>query len=229
MTIKTVLIIGGTSGIGLGVATLLKEKGIQVYTVGRRQMLADNPLLSFIQADISTDQAIAILADGLKDVTLDAIVYSAATEAPLKSFELIESAEFDRAIATNLKAPFMLTNALLGRLSKNARLLFFTSRLAHRPEAGSLLYCMTKAALETLSAGLNAELGDRLIASAITPGIVDTEMQQRLRNADPAIFSKAMEYIEMQPQLQNIETASAKIVAHLCDTSNDEFRSHDST
>ena len=77
---------------------------------------------------------------------------------------------------------------------------------------------MTKSAIEIFSAGLNKELQGTILASSIIPGIVDTEMQQRLRDTNPDIFPHSHVYQEMKPLLRSIESVSNAIVSHLIDT-----------
>ena len=71
----------------------------------------------------------------------------------------------------------MLFNLLLikeQQLTDKARLLFLSSRLANAPEAASLVYCMTKSALETLAMGITKEFPDIILSSIVIPGIVNT-------------------------------------------------------
>lgn len=179
--------------------------------------------MNHIQTDLSKFESIAYIKEKLTNIKLDYIVYSVATEAPLKRFSQISPEEYDYALHLNLKIPFFLTKALLNNLNQNTRILFLTSRLSSSPEEGSLIYCMTKSALEIFSAGLNKELKGKLLTCSIIPGVVDTEMQTRLRNTDPKLFPHAHVYQEMKSKLQPINTVSEKITNHLCDTEDSVF------
>ena len=227
MKIKTVLVVGGTSGIGLGIAEELISKGISVYIIGRRAFSDKRGFLNkieFIQADLTQPNSLNYVNEQLKDVKLDSIIYSGATEAPLKNFNTISEEEFDYAFILNLKVPFILTQMLLPKLNLKARLLFLTSRLSSSPEEGSLIYCMTKSALEIFSLGLNKELADTAISSSIIPGLVDTEMQKRLREADPKIFPNTFHYQEIQNRLLKVKKVSELIVSHLCETDDEAYK-----
>jgi len=154
-----------------------------VFVIGRRPLeikAAFQRKLRLIQIDLFVSEAIDHIHQQLSGIKLDYIIFSAATEMPLKWFCEITSEEYDNAFLLNLKIPFFLTKALLSNLNEGARLLFLTSRLSSSPEIGSVIYCMTKSAVEIFSAGLNKELGGKVLSCSVIPGVVDTEMQQRL-------------------------------------------------
>ena len=201
---KNALIIGGTSGIGLGMAEKLAERGLFIYSVGRRSMenashqYSEN--IKFIKADISLSSHRELIKNSMRDIKLDYIVFSAATETPLKPFSKISETEYDYAFGVNLKAHFFLTQALIYHLNKNARLL-----------------------LETFSAGLYKIFSGDVCVSCVTPGKVDTEMQSRLREADAQLFPQAHKYKKMRATLMSVSEASQGMVAHLCDTEDKDF------
>lgn len=226
---KTALVVGGTSGIGLGIAKILSIKNIDTYVIGRRAIKADsNDLdkIAFLQFDLSKLDSIANIKNFFLRKKIDYVIYSVATEEPLKKFFEVNSGEYDYAFLLNLKIPFFLTKALLNNFNQNARLLFLTSRLSVAPEEGSLVYCMTKSAIEIFSLGISKELKGTILSSTIIPGVVDTEMQKRLREANPILFPHAHRYQEMRPKLQPVTVVSKAIVSHLCDTSDAEFSNH---
>lgn len=226
MTQKIALVIGGTSGIGLGIATTLLQRNINTFIIGRRSI--EHPKLrkeNILQIDLSDSESIKIIKKKLSSLKLDYIIFSVATEAPLKRFSEINSDEYDYAMLINLKIPFFLTKELLSNFNTGARLLFLTSRLSNSPEEGSLIYCMTKSAIEIFSLGINKELKGKVITSSIIPGVVDTEMQKRLREADPRIFPHVSVYRNMQSRLQSVMAVSESIVEHLCDTDDNTFSS----
>lgn len=155
---KTALVVGGTSGIGLGVARSLLQRKVKTFIVGRRNFNDEEKIdsnFNFIQVDLTSADAIDKIKQRLSNLKLDYVVFSVATEAPLKKYSDISSEEYDYALLLNLKMPFFLTKALLENLNQNARLLYLTSRLSSAPEEGSLVYCMTKSAIEIFSLGIN--------------------------------------------------------------------------
>lgn len=204
------------------------QNGISVFVIGRRELDSNDDEqnnLSLIQVDLTSTNAIDTIKQKLNNIKLDYLVFSAATEMPLKGFQYITNDEYDYAFLLNLKIPFFLTKELLNNLNPSARLLYLTSRLSSSPEVGSLIYCMSKSAIEIFSLGINKELNGKILSSTIIPGIVDTEMQKRLRGADPKMFPHAYTYQNMRPNLQSIKLIGESIAYHLCDT-DDEAYSH---
>ena len=202
------------------------QRNIDTFVIGRRSIQKKHQKLkkeNFIQIDLSDLESIKIIKIKLSNLKLDYVIFSAATEAPLKRFSEINANEYDYAMLLNLKIPFFLTKELLSNLNVGARLLFLTSRLSASPEEGSLIYCMTKSAIEVFSLGISKELKGKVLTSSIIPGVVDTEMQKRLREADSRIFPHVSLYKDMQSRLQSVTVVSEFIVEHLCDTDDSTF------
>lgn len=88
-----------------------------------------------------------------------------------------------------MEAPLFLTQTLLPLFAPNARVLTISSGAAHRPLRGWGAYCATKAGAYMLYQLLAEELRDRDIAvGSLRPGVVDTPMQDHIRELSPADF-----------------------------------------
>lgn len=216
---KVALVIGGTAGIGYSIAKKLCEKNILTYVVGRRTVNFNNKNFKHIKVDLFAKDAISTIIASLENNQVDFIITSAATEKPLKSFANISEEDFNNAFHLNLKVYFFLIQAIVNKqlLAKNAKILLLSSRLALAPEAGSLIYGMTKATLENFAKGLQIELGTECSVSSINPGTTDTEMQQRLRGETSPDFKHRELYEQMKNNLQNVEDVGERIVKLLLD------------
>lgn len=123
----------------------------------------------------------------------------------------------------NLVAPAMLMNTFLSAYSSLAvprTVLNISSGAAQRPVDGWAAYCASKAALEALTATAQKEQdlrGSGVRIRSLSPGVIDTGMQEHIRAADPGSFSEAARFAEYhaQDQLASAEHVAGKIMAWL--------------
>lgn len=183
---NTVLITGGASGIGLGLAERFLRAGSEVVVCGRREeklheSKAKNPRLRTRVSDVSTDAGRVALAEwAVREFPrLNVLVNNAGVQ--LRS-SLEERDEWRRAreeIAINLDAPIHLTMLLAPHLRRQERaaVVNITSGLAFAPMARVPVYCATKAALHSLTVSLRHQLsGTPVEVVEIIPPAVDTDL-----------------------------------------------------
>ncbi len=180
---KTVLLTGGTAGIGEQLAQQLKAKRASVIVTGRSpEGLARAREAGFeaIAADLSSPAGAEAIITALGEREIDVLINNAGqgvdhdfrTAAPD-----VDAA--DACIYANLNAPIRLIAALLPRLRERpeAAIVNVTSGLAIAPRAGGPVYCATKAGLRSYTQALRAQLkgtGVRVIEAL--PPVVETQM-----------------------------------------------------
>jgi uncharacterized oxidoreductase len=179
----TILITGGNSGIGLGLAEALAKRGAKIIITGRKasklkSVLAANPGFTGYELDIMNDDLKAFAANVIKKHPhLNMVIQNAGILEWEKDAIDLDVAE--RTIATNLLGPIRLTHALLPHLrnQKEAAIATVSSGLAFVPLAMTPTYSATKAAIHSWSDSLRHQLRNTGIkVLEIAPPQVGTEL-----------------------------------------------------
>lgn len=186
-TNQTILITGGTSGIGLELAKAFHARGNSVIIAGRRQPLIDqiikaHPGMAGYRLDMADALDIAgCAARVVQDhPSLDVVIHNAGIMvAERLSGAPTALAISEDTIATNLLGPIRLTHALLPHLTARpeAAIMSVTSGLAFVPRASEPTYCATKAALHSWTESLRMQLvKTRVKVIEIAPPGVQTDL-----------------------------------------------------
>lgn len=196
MTGHTILITGGGSGIGRGLAEAFHGLGNTVIIAGRRQaaldaVAAENPGMIAETLDIADTDDITRFARAIveRHPDLDMVINNAGimvNEDVLAGQDHISTAE--RTIATNLLGPIRLNALLLDHLRHKSRatLMMVSSGLAFVPLAATPTYSATKAAIHSYSVALRHQLRETAIdVVEIAPPYVRTGLQGEHQATDP--------------------------------------------
>jgi 3-oxoacyl-[acyl-carrier protein] reductase len=184
----SVLVTGGGSGIGEGVARLFASKGALVTITGRRKDKIEAVAKDIgpacrsvagdvtVQADRDTMIAAAVEHGGKLDVLVNnaANMYRQAVGAYTEEF-------LKEAFNTNVISAMMLSSQAVPLLEKTqGAIIFLGSIHTRRAYPGATPYATTKAAVEGLTRVMAAELGRRQIrVGCVLPGAVATEINLR--------------------------------------------------
>ena len=221
LTGNTILITGGGSGIGRGLAEAFQALGNTVIIAGRRQKALDataaaNPGMQSVQLDI--DNAEAIRTFGAKMAkeypALNVVIHNAGIMRPENLLAQPEDlAGAEAIITTNLLGPIRLTAALLPQLKKQptATIMTVTSGLAYLPLAMTPTYCATKAAIHSYSLTLRYQLkGTKVEVLELVPPYVQTELMGDAQATDPRAMplkeyiAETMKILKEQPGVTEI-------------------------
>jgi NAD(P)-dependent dehydrogenase (short-subunit alcohol dehydrogenase family) len=187
---RTALVTGANRGIGLSLCRRLKQKGRQVIAVCRRSSPALDALGVRVEAgvDVTSDDAVALLARQLEGVALDELVCNAGI---LRDDDLagVDLDEVRAQLEVNALGPLRTVKALRKNLRRGGKVALITSRMGSIGDNGSggyYGYRMSKAALNAAGMSLARDLAPAGVSVAILhPGYVRTDMTERSGNIDP--------------------------------------------
>ena len=184
---KSVLLTGGSAGIGRELARQLKVKGARVALTGRNKERLDYMRaegFEAIEANLSNAAGVDALVADLGEREIDILINNAGQLVDHdfrreKGRGVPDPDAADDCIYANLNAPIRLTVALIDRLRSRpeAAIVNVTSGLAIAPAARQPVYCATKAGLRFYSLTLREQLKDTNInVIEALPPVVDTQM-----------------------------------------------------
>jgi NAD(P)-dependent dehydrogenase (short-subunit alcohol dehydrogenase family) len=163
---QRVLVVGGSSGIGRGVALGVVAAGAQLVVVGRRaENLAEVVTTAGggtgVVADVRDGERCASLVDEAVDALggLDVVVYAAGV-SPLTALAQTDADVWHDVMATNTIAPALVTRAVLPSLSANGVVMFVSSVTTGYGYDGLGPYAASKAALDSTIRGWRTEHAD---------------------------------------------------------------------
>ncbi len=188
---KTVLLTGGTDGIGLRLARQLRAKGAIIIMTGRtpaRIAAAEAEGFEVIPAELTGPAGVDAVIAALGTRPLDVLINNAGMGAD-HDFRVAQPLpeNDERTLWLNVHAPIRLIVGLMPALraqseaGQEAMIVNVTSGLAIAPNAGAPVYCATKAALRSYTMALRAQLkGTRIHVLEALPPVVETQMTSHL-------------------------------------------------
>ncbi|MCD2512033.1 SDR family NAD(P)-dependent oxidoreductase [Comamonas endophytica] len=236
MTSHLIFLTGGSRGMGLAMARQLLHPDHELICLSRNQnealaeaaAAASAPLQQW-SVDLGAPAEAAVqLGDWLRQqpsgrFAQATLINNAGAMPAIAPLSSLTSAELSPALRVGFEAPMLLTAAFLGATEHwpaERKVLNISSGLGRRPMASQAAYCAAKAGLDhfTRCVALEESLkphGAKLCSLA--PGVIDTDMQIQLRNADPAAFPDLQRFADLKShdQLASPEQAARQVLAWL--------------
>src|SRR5271170_7601348 len=232
---KTILITGGTSGIGLELAKQLLQRGNTVIVTGRDQEKLDAtkralPGVHTFKSDVSDPAAITALHASvlMQFPTLDVLINNAGIMRNLDLNQAHDLNDITREIEINLNGPVRMAQQFLPHLKtrKGALIVNVSSGLAFIPFPASPVYCATKAAIHSFTQSLRVQLeGTGVTVVELAPPAVETpllrgefaEEMKEQKGMDVKVLAKQAiagieaGKLEIRPGLSNVLKAMSRI------------------
>ena len=187
-TPRTILLTGGTSGIGLALLKQLHSQGHRLLVVARNQnkllqLQTEYERVTAYECDLATQLQTESLASDIseKHADLSIIINNAGvqfTPTLLDDDFNFDSIEYETTV--NFLSPVWLSALLLPTLIQNnmpSSIVNISSGLIFAPKTNSAIYCATKAAIHSFSQSLRNQLAQtRIISQEVILPLVDTAM-----------------------------------------------------
>ena len=197
---KTVIVTGGTKGVGLGIARRFLDAGADVVVCARND--PENPVGSavFVKADVrkldDVERVVSTAVDRFG--RLDVLVNNAGGSPPVDAATV--SPRFSASIIDlNLTAPLQFSqkaNRVMQEQDTGGSIINIASVAGERPAPGTAAYGAAKAGLLSLTQSLAVEWAPKVRVNAITAGMIETE-QAELHYGDAAGIAEAAKTVPL--------------------------------
>jgi len=193
--VRSVVVSGGSRGLGLAVARRLAADGFQVIALARRETpelaelaartpASDRGAVRFWRCDLSELDAIPELVSALRKEfgALHGLVNNAGL-GTTGILATMHDSEIARLVTMNVQSPILLTKYVVRTMmaTEGSRIVNMSSIVAETGYKGLSVYAATKAALTGFTHSLARELGPLgITVNALAPGFVETEMTREL-------------------------------------------------
>lgn len=228
LTDKVAVVTGAGSGIGEAIATLLHEEGVKVILAGRNKDKLQNVANQLAQDSVKvvpTDVTKKEEVDELIKIAqqtfggLDIVINSAGQMLSSKITDY-QVDEWDSMIDVNIKGTLYTTQAALPTMleQSSGHLINIASISGFEVTKSSTIYSATKAAVHTITQGLEKELAKTGVkVTSISPGMVDTAITAAYNPTDrkklePQDIAEAVLYALTQPSQVNVNEITVRPV-----------------
>ncbi|HHC6231691.1 TPA: SDR family oxidoreductase [Staphylococcus aureus] len=228
LTDKIAVVTGAGSGIGEAIATLLHEEGAKVVLAGRNKDKLQNVANQLAQDSVKvvpTDVTNKEEVDELMKIAqqtfggLDIVINSAGQMLSSKVTDY-QVDEWDSMIDVNIKGTLYTAQAALPTMleQSSGHLINIASISGFEVTKSSTIYSATKAAVHTITQGLEKELPKTGVkVTSISPGMVDTAITAAYnpsdrKKLDPQDIAEAVLYALTQPKHVNVNEITVRPV-----------------
>jgi NADP-dependent 3-hydroxy acid dehydrogenase YdfG len=186
---KTCIITGGSSGIGLAIATALVEKGAHVISADIKAP-PEEMGVNYFKTDITEGKEVADLYKYVADSRGEAdVIVCNAGVGLLERLDEGDPEKWGRIINVNITGNLRIIRAFLPglKMKGEGNILFISSISGDYTYPYGGVYSASKAALNSIAATLRKELCERIKITVISPGVVDTPFFENMLSGNASV------------------------------------------
>lgn len=175
---RIVLITGGCSGAGKGIAEQFLKSGAEVLVTYNRSLPDSKEVKAYKYDQGDFDSIRRLVEDVIRDHGRIDVLVNNAGIYPARSLDTMSEEDYDAMFDINTKGVFFLSKEF-ARYMGNGSIINISSINATNPASKLIHYGMSKAAIEMATRCLAYELGPKIRVNCIAPGLIYKEGQER--------------------------------------------------
>ncbi|WP_315003269.1 SDR family NAD(P)-dependent oxidoreductase [uncultured Selenomonas sp.] len=218
---KSIILTGFSRGLGKSLwQRLLDLGGVRLFAVGRAEpetMPYAN--CSFMHWDLTKSEEVPSVREIVTGGDCLTFINNAGTVAPIGDIGELHEEDLRQAAQINFVSPMLFCNRLVGACREkrqNLKIINISTGAANYPIAGWSAYCSTKVAFKMFLDVLAEQEKDGGYVEVVhvDPGVMDTEMQEKIRAADAKSFPRLAEFqaLKAEGKLRRPEDVAESII-----------------
>lgn len=212
-----VIITGVSSGIGQALALHFLQKEEKVIGIGRSHSI-QHTNFTFLKCDLNDLEGVKQLQFDFTGVSTLTLINNAGVIGAIERISQQSHSDIQEVLTVNTIAPMLLTQTILKQCSPTQPfvLVNISSGAGKRAIPSWASYCASKAALDLFSLTIfeeEKELGRPIKVYSVSPGVVDTSMQTKIRSAHLPTFSSLETFVNLKDQ--NLLVSASHVVEKL--------------
>ena len=187
---KTVIVTGGTRGIGAAIVELFQECNAEIIATGtdikdleRLNEESSDKRTKYIHLDFTSNESVQSFYGFLsKQDRIDGLINNAGVNK-IDSIDKVSEEDWDWVNNVNLRGPFILTRAIVDRMKKQGygRIINMASVFGVVSKAKRVAYSTTKWGLVGFTKAVSLDLAPHnILVNAVSPGFVNTELTRKI-------------------------------------------------
>lgn len=201
---KIAIVTGGGRGLGRAIALGMAKEGASIVAMSRSEDEINGVVHEIkrsggeglpVSGDVSQEGHVSHMMDEIRKhfPSVDILVNNAAIVGPARFLADTDFDTWEKTIGINLHGVFLCCRAVVPIMAeqKSGKIINISSGLGQMPFPRFCAYAVSKAGVIQLTRSLSEELADYNIqVNAIDPGVMDTSMQQEIRNLGPSALGE---------------------------------------